>query len=117
MSEVNDLLSKMTDFLTKEVKTETLIGQPFQAGEYTCVPIMKVGMGFGVGEGKEPTKGGTGGAAGIGMQPIGFLASRGEDIRFIPANNSKGFDAVLEKMPDVLERYLQSRKKGEEESK
>lgn len=114
MSEVNDLLAKMTDFLTKEVKTETLIGKPFEAGEYSCVPIMKVGMGFGVGEGKQPNlSGGTGGAAGIGMQPIGFLVSRGDDIRFVPTHTSKGVDAVLEKMPDILERYLKSRKEDD----
>ena len=41
------LLQRLTEFIQKEAKTETVIGEPFELGEFTCVPVVRVGMGFG----------------------------------------------------------------------
>ena len=49
MNNMNELLEKVTQFLRDEAKTETLIGKQFQLGEYTCVPVIALGMGFGGG--------------------------------------------------------------------
>jgi len=93
MDNLNEILSKMTDFLKSEAKTETIIGQQFQIGEFTCVPVMSVGLGFGGGggEGKGNSQKagqgegtGAGGGAGLGMGPVGFLATRGSEIQFLP---------------------------------
>lgn len=121
MESFNDMLSTITDFLKTEVKTETLIGQPFQVGEYSCVPIMKVGMGFGAGggEGADAKNGkgaGGGGGAGIGMEPVGFLVSRGDQIQYIAASRSKGITAAVEKLPDLIEKVMDKsmKKKADE---
>ncbi|MDX2001454.1 MAG: spore germination protein GerW family protein [Chitinophagales bacterium] len=114
MNNLNEMIEKITDFLKNEVNTDTLIGKPFQVGEFSCVPIIRVGMGFGAGggEGTDPKASGSGGGggAGIGMEPIGFLVSRADEIHFIAASTSKGFSAAIEKLPDLLSKYMDSQK-------
>lgn len=124
MNNINELLGEMTGFLKSEAKTETIIGQQFKLGEFTCVPVMSVGIGFGGGggEGKGKAKGtdegegtGAGAGAGLGMTPVGFLATRGEEIQFIPVRTTKGLAATFEKLPELLEKYLDKNKKPEPE--
>ena len=118
-----ETVKQLTDFLKTEAKTETVIGQTFQLGEFTCVPVIKfgIGLGYGGGEGHGdlPNKGkgeggGSGAAAGMGVMPIGFLATRGDQISFISTRNSKGISAAFEKLPDLLGKVLDERKKKEE---
>lgn len=119
MNNLNDLLGKITEFLKSEAKTETIIGQQFKLGEFTCVPVMSVGLGFGggVGEAKGNAKTvaegetvGTGAAAGVGMGAIGFLVSKGNEIQFISTQSSKGLGAALEKLPDLIEKFMDKKK-------
>jgi uncharacterized spore protein YtfJ len=116
---LEETVKELTDFMKTEAKTETVIGQSFQLGEFTCVPVIKFGMGLGygggeghgdaVGKGKgEGTGGGAG--AGMGVEPIGFLTTRGDQISFIPTRSSKGLSAAFEKVPDLLEKVLEKRK-------
>lgn len=109
-----EVLGKVTDFLQSEAKTETVIGEEFKLGEFTCVPVIRVGLGFGYGGGegvddKKAHGSGSGAGAGIGIEPLGFLVTRGPEISFVPARNSKGLTAAFEKMPDVLEKFLAKR--------
>jgi uncharacterized spore protein YtfJ len=119
---LEETVKQLTDFLKTEAKTETVIGQAFTLGEFTCVPVIKfgIGMGYGGGEGHgdAPNKGkgeGTGGGAGggIGVEPIGFLATRGDQISFMPARNGKGLSAVFEKVPDLIEKMISKQKEKE----
>ena len=84
---LDETVKQLTDFLKTETKTETVVGQSFQLGDFTCVPVIKFGMGlgYGSGEGKGGQQGkgngeGIGGGAGggLGVEPIGFLATRGD---------------------------------------
>ena len=122
MDNLNELLGKLTEFLKSEVKTETIIGQQFQLGAFTCVPVMSVGLGFGGGGGegkgnaKEAGEGegiGAGGGAGIGMGPVGFLVTNDKDIQFIPTRSNKGLSALFEKAPDLLEKFFSKAKEKE----
>ena len=115
MNNLDGILAKMTEFLKSEARTETIIGEQFKLGEYTCVPIMHVGLGFGggggEGKGGARSKGegegfGAAGAAGIGMTPVGFLVSRNLEIKFIPAHTTKGLSAALERVPDLIDKYM-----------
>ena len=123
MQNFGEMLSSMSEFLKTEAKTETIIGQQFQLGAFTCVPVMSVGFGFGggggegKGKGSNNTKGsgegegtGMGGGVGMGMSPVGFLVARDNDIQFIPARTSKGLGAAFEKLPDVLEKFMDGKK-------
>lgn len=112
------LLQKVTGFLQNEAKTETVIGEAFQLGEFSCIPVIRLGMGFGTGggEGEAPKQGhgeGGGAGAGIGLEPIGFLVSRGDQISFISTKTNKGLSAAFEKVPDLLEKYLEIKSKQE----
>lgn len=122
---LDESVKQLTDFLKSEAKTETVVGQSFQLGEFTCVPVIRFGMGlgYGGGEGKgvQPGKGngeGVGGGAGggLGLDPIGFLATRGDQISFIPTHSSKGLSAAFEKLPDVLEKMFDKKKEQKAET-
>ena len=113
----DEVLTKVTDFLKSEAKTETVIGKEFTLGEFSCVPVIRVGLGFGYGggEGEDEKKshgGGSGAGAGIGVEPLGFLVTRGAEISFVPSRSSKGLAAAFEKMPDVLEKFLAGKEKA-----
>lgn len=120
MNNLNEIFEKVTDFLKNEVNTETVIGKQFTLGEFTCVPVMAVGMGFGGGggEGNAKDKGqgtGAGAGAGMGMSPIGFLVTKGSEIQFVATRTSRGLGAAFEKLPDLLEKYMD--KKAAEKQK
>ncbi len=120
MDNLNEIFGKLTEFLKSEAKTETIIGQQFQLGEFSCVPVMSLGIGFGGGggEGKQNTKNegtGAGAGAGIGMGPVGFLVTKGSDIQFIPTSASKGLNAIFEKVPDMMEKFLDKKKEAVKE--
>jgi len=112
------MVNKVFDELRSAVKTETVIGQAFKLGEFECVPVIKVSMGFGSGGGsgdRSKNSSGNGGAAGagIGLDPVAFLVTRGDEISLVSITKSKGMDAVFEKVPDLLEKVMDKRTKKE----
>ncbi|MGZ4049777.1 MAG: GerW family sporulation protein [Bacteroidia bacterium] len=83
------------------------------------MPVIKFGMGLGYGGGEghgdAPGKGkgeggGTGAGGGIGVAPIGFLVTREGQISFIPATTSKGLGAAFEKVPELIEKFMEKKK-------
>lgn len=111
-------LGKITDFIRSEANTKTVVGEQFQLGEFTCVPVIRVGLGFGSGGGTGDSpktgKGGGGGAgAGLGIEPIGFLVTRGDQISFVKSSKSGGLAAAFEKVPDLIEKMVNKSKKKE----
>lgn len=117
----DELLAQITDFIKSEAKTETVVGEAFELGEFKCVPVIKVGMGFGSGGGegseskRKAVKGiGMGGGAGVGIEPLGFLVTKGENISFLEAGNTHGLAAAFEKMPEVIDKFLERRQREEE---
>lgn len=113
---MNDLVTNLTDFLKQEAKTETVVGKEFKLGEFTCVPVMRLGMGvgYGGGEGHDDKKSGEGGGggAGFGMDPIGFLVTRGGEISFVPSRQASGLSKAIERLPDLLEKFAAPRTKA-----
>lgn len=113
-----EMIDQITHFMKSEAKTNTVVGEAFQLGEFNCIPVIRVGMGFGTGggEGDAPQQGhgeGAGLGAGIGIEPIGFLVSMGDSISFVSTRTNKGLAAAFEKVPDLIEKYLQHQPKGE----
>lgn len=109
-----NLLERVTTFIQSEAKTETIIGKPFELGEYSCIPVIRVGMGFGTGggEGEAVKQGhgeGIGAGAGLGIEPIGFLVSRLNEITFVSTKTNTGLAAAFEKVPDLLTKFLETR--------
>ncbi len=115
---MNELIDRISNFMKAEAKSETVIGEAFKLGEFSCIPVIRVGMGFGAGggEGDAPKQGhgvGEGAGAGMGIEPIGFLVSKGNEINFISTKSNSGLAAAFEKVPDLLEKYLNARAKEE----
>ncbi len=126
MNNLNEILAKMAEFLKSESKTETIMGEQFKLGEFTCVPVMTIGMGLAAGgaDGKgnvlkanEAEGSGSGGGAGINLGPVGFLVTKGSEIQFISTVTSKGIGAAFEKVPDLIEKFLNVNKKEKETAK
>lgn len=117
---VEELLNKVSEQVKSFAKTDVVIGEEFQMGEYTCKPVIKVGTGFGSGVGadnrsKGGSKGESGGAgAGIGVIPVGFLVTKGDEISFISADRKSGLSSLLEKVPDLVEKVADMKEKREE---
>ena len=116
-----ELLKQITEFIRTEANTETVVGEQFKLGEFICVPVIKVGMGFGSGEGegiekktKTKTGYGMGAGAGMGIEPLGFLVTKGEEISFIEAGKAHGLAAAFEKVPDMIEKIYENRSKESE---
>jgi uncharacterized spore protein YtfJ len=121
---LDETVKQLTDFIKTEAKTDTVIGQAFQLGEFTCVPVIKFGMGLGYGSGEghgDAPKGkgegsGIGAGGGVGVSPIGFLATRQDQISFIPTHSHKGLGAAFEKVPDLIEKFMEKKKQKKEET-
>jgi uncharacterized spore protein YtfJ len=112
------LLQRLTEFIQKEAKTETVIGEAFKLGEFTCVPVVRVGMGFGSGGGEGDSaktgKGHGGGAgAGIGIDPIGFLVTSGKEISFIATHQHKSLSNIFEQVPDLIKKFMTKKEHAE----
>ena len=98
-----EMIKQITDFMETEAKTST---------------VVRVGMGFGsgAGEGDAPKQGhgeGGGVGAGMGIEPIGFLVTRDDMISFISTKQNKGLASAFEKVPDLIEKFLDTKKKAE----
>jgi len=115
------LLGQVTDFIKSEATTKTVVGEEFKLGEFSCVPIIKVNMGFGTGGGegadKEHGHGEGGGAgAGVNILPMGFLVSKGDNVEFIAAQSESGIANAFEKVPDLISKYLDQQAKSSDDS-
>jgi len=118
---IEDLLDKVSGHVKDLARTETVLGEEFKIGEFTCRPVVKIGTGFGSGAGtgdepKSKVKGSGGGAgAGIGIVPLGFLTVRGKEISFIAVDKKTALSTLFEKVPDLVEKV--EKKKNKEEGK
>ncbi len=106
--------------IANEVKhiaqTETVIGEPIQAGEATIVPVISVAIGFGAGgvhggqSDAKATGSGGGGGAGISLTPVAFLVVRGDDVRLLPIKES-AVGGLAASVPRIVDALI-DRKKG-----
>jgi len=110
---VETLLDKVSEHVKSLATTKTVLGEEFTIGAYTCRPVIKVGTGFGSGTGVESnpknnkSQSGGGAGAGVGISPVGFLVAKDDEISFIPSDKKSGFSALLEKVPDLVEKITE----------
>ena len=118
---IETLLDKVSEHVKSLASTETVLGEEFTIGEFTCRPVIKVGTGFGSGmgsgnEAKSKNSGTGGGAgAGIGVVPVGFLVARKDEISFIPSDKKTALSSLLDKVPDLVEKVADMKNKGDKE--
>lgn len=106
-----ELLDTVIGSLKDIAKTDTIFGQPFNIGEWSCIPVMKVAAGFGsgggVGEDKKTAQGSGGGAgAGLSIAPVAIIATRGDEIKMmnIGKTDFKSIDNLIDRTPELIEK-------------
>lgn len=123
MNTAQNILKDLVGELKSLAKTETIIGAPITAGEYTILPISRVMLGVGAGGGagetdkKSSVGEGGGGGGGIRVIPVALVAVRGEELNVHMLGPGASLGHTVRRMPDMLESVLdrwQARKEKKE---
>ncbi len=113
MGTAQEILKDLVEELKSLAKTETIVGAPFTAGEFTVVPISRVSLGVGAGGGsggaekKAAIGEGGGGGGGIRVRPVALVAVRGGELNVHLLGHGATLAHSFEKMPDLVERGLE----------
>lgn len=109
-----DLTTRVLEQLKTIAKSETVIGQHFNIGDFICVPVIKISLGFGSGGGSgEAQKQGKGTGGGIGgginIIPVAFLVAKGDNIQLLNIGRNKAIESVMEKLPEIIEKFTEKK--------
>ena len=108
---ISDMMDISMTKIREMVDANTVVGDPITTPDgIMIIPISKVSFGFGSGGSEYPVKEknglGGGGAAGVKIEPIGFLTVKEGNVRMLniapPAGTT--VDRLVEMIPDVLDR-------------
>lgn len=113
-SSVEALIERVMGELHRIVKTETVVGEPVQAGNVTLIPVSKISFGFGAGGQEGKGQSGTGGGATV--EPIAFVVIDGEGKAQILTLKEKeaSLGQLLDLMPEALakiKKFIGKKKK------
>ena len=95
MSIAEDLMKSLLEQLKVIATTETIVGEPFKAGEISIIPVSKVSMGIGVG-------------GGVKVEPIAFLVVKDHSVSLLNVGKGKGLDALYEKVPELIDKVVEN---------
>ena len=103
-SHLEGLIERVLGELHSIVQTETIIGEPIQAGEVLLIPVSKISFGFGAGGQEGKTQGGT--AGGATVQPIAFVVIDGEGkVQLLTLGDKEaGLGQLMELVPEALNK-------------
>ncbi len=120
MNKVEQLVKTTLAELKQLANTQSVVGEPIQAGNATIIPLVKLGFGFGAGGGSGSKAGdnGTGGGAGAGIKPVAVLIITDEGVRVESVPDKAGSDgascgggsSTADKVLDLLKIALNKRK-------
>ncbi len=121
-----EITRSLLEELSKMVRTESVVGEPIQAGNSTVIPVTRVSFGFGTGAGstmkekKEPGElAGMGGGASV--EPVAFIViTEGKaQLLTIGKKDQLTIGKVIDLIPDLLAQVkdLKGGKKGKGKGK
>ncbi len=119
MSIAEDLMKTLLEQLKAIANTETIIGDAFQAGSVSIIPVSRVSMGIGVGGGGQSQQGeGVGGGGGVKVEPIAFLVVKEHNVSLLNVGRGKGLDVLYEKVPELIDKVVEkvSQRDGKKEA-
>lgn len=117
--DIHNLIKTLLGELKELVKTESVVGEPIQAGETTVIPVSKVSFGFGGGGGNTPSKKdtpaeGSGIGGGASIEPVAFIVIHDGKAQLINLRSKDGLGGkVMDLIPDLLDKVKGFREKGE----
>ena len=117
----NDIIKTTLDSIKGIVESNTVIGEPVNAGGITIIPVSKISLGFASGgldyaskkeAAQKATNFGGGSGTGVTVTPMAFLVIKPEgtvellnmSIPDTAVNKITTVGNIIEKSPDVLER-------------
>jgi sporulation protein YtfJ len=104
---IETLVKTVLSELKQIVQTETVVGEPIQAGGVTVIPVSKVSVGFGVGGGKasEKNREGEGTGGGVLIEPVAFIVIRENKVELLAMKKENiGLGQVVDLIPQVLQK-------------
>ena len=122
---LKDIMGITLEKIKEMVDADTVVGKPITSQDGTTViPISKISYGFASGGADLPKKtesvdafaGGSG--AGVSVQPLGFLvvSSNGEVKVLEMTVNASKENAIVNKIPDVIDKIADLFKKDDADS-
>lgn len=94
--------------VTETIKSETVIGEPINAGPVTLIPIINVSFGFGAGGGPGTSDEGIGAGGGARMTVAGMVVVKGDEVSFLPTGRWSGkpgpIEKILDSLPELIEK-------------
>ena len=118
-SSVETLIERVLGELHRIVQTETIVGQPVQAGDLTIIPVSKISFGFGAG-GAQEGKGQSGTGGGASVEPIAFLiVDANGKVQIMTLNDKEvGWGQLVGLVPDAVDKIKQfvGKKQADEEA-
>ena len=115
---LNELMSVAADKLRALADSNTVVGEPIQAGDVTLIPVSRLSFGIASGGTEFSTKkqapgednafGGGSGASGK-VDPVAFLIVRGDSVKLLPVlpPPATTLDRVIETVPEVEDKITE----------
>jgi len=130
-SKIGDIVSSLLSGVHGISKSETIVGEPQQAGDATIIPVHRLKIAFGAGSataggrsGKLGAKSGGHGAGGaVELDPVAVIAiskNGHAQLLSVEGDESNAWSSLLRDVPDILGRLAQSvgdRVRGELEAR
>jgi uncharacterized spore protein YtfJ len=112
-----EIIGKLMEELKTIAKTETILGEKIQIGEFTLIPVSRISLGIGAGAGKgnENKKEGEGGGGGGGVMvtPIAFIVVKGDEISFHGIKKAGTLESIFENLPELAGKIMAAKEKSE----
>lgn len=108
--------------LRKLIKVDNVIGSPIETEDKILIPVMKMGVGFGVGENLIGEERGNASGGGAGVEPISMVmipkkGSDAEGVRVLDLSQgneaNKAISDIGLVITDLVKDYLNSQKKDD----
>ena len=118
-SKIGDIVSSLLSGVHGISKSETIIGEPQQAGDATVIPVHRLKIAFGAGTASAGAKSGKGGgkSGGYGaggaveLDPVAVIAITKQGhahLLTVDGDESNTWSALLQEVPDLLGRLAHS---------
>ncbi|MEP7049233.1 MAG: spore germination protein GerW family protein [Pseudomonadota bacterium] len=118
-SKIGDIVSSLLSGVHGISKSETIVGEPQQAGDATVIPVHRLKIAFGAGSASAGAKSGKGGgkSGGYGaggaveLDPVAVIAigkNGHAHLLTVDGDESSAWAALLQEVPDILGRLAQS---------
>lgn len=118
-SKIGDIVSSLLSGVHGISKSETIVGEPQQAGDATIIPVHRLKVAFGAGSasagGRSAKLGGKSGGHGAGgaveLDPVAVIAigkNGHAHLLTVEGDENTAWSALLRDVPDILGRLAQS---------